>query len=217
MKTRLQVQVRRQKRHGDVANNPPDDRCYNSAVDAIRQILRHEGISGLYSGLGSSVLSTASLNFTYFYWSAVARTLYQLLALRLRTNAADDSSNSIVTELGLGAAGGAMAQLCTNPVAVVVTRQQTRELGAARKSIWETLTEIVQGEDGWRGLWKGLKVNLILVVNPMITYGVYQWLRGNLLRVRRELRPVDAFGMSLPSYHILSTLLDFPPELTDLI
>ncbi|KAL2215091.1 mitochondrial carrier domain-containing protein [Thermoascus aurantiacus ATCC 26904] len=209
VKTRLQVQVRRQKKHGDVANNPPDDRCYNSAVDAIRQILRHEGISGLYSGLGSSVLSTASLNFTYFYWSAVARTLYQLLALRLRTNAADDSSNSIVTELGLGAAGGAMAQLCTNPVAVVVTRQQTRELGAARKSIWETLTEIVQGEDGWRGLWKGLKVNLILVVNPMITYGVYQWLRGNLLRVRRELRPVDAFVLGALS-KVLATIFTHP-------
>lgn len=63
------------------------------------------------------------MNFAYFYWSAAARTVHQSV---LRSYGIPDSNN-IIKELGLGAAGGALAQLCTNPIAVISTRQQTRK------------------------------------------------------------------------------------------
>lgn len=132
------------------------------------------------------------MNLAYFCWSAVARELYQSI---LQSYGVQDS-NSIAKELGLGAVGGAMAQLCTNPIAVVSTRQQTRKTGEEKKSTWETTTEIVRSEDGWTGLWRGFKVNLILVVNPMITYGVYQWLRGGLVSVKKNIGSFDAFSSS---------------------
>lgn len=194
MKTRLQVQVQRRKQLGtedaEVSVSPASD-TFENAADAIFQILRDEGISGLYSGLSSSILGTASMNFTYFYWSEAARRFHGSALQFFRL----PDTNGIIKELGLGAVGGAMAQLCTNPIAVIITRQQTSKCAYQKSSMWETMREIVQSEDGWTGLWRGLKVNLILVVNPMITYGVYQWLRERLLTLKREIGVFDTFCM----------------------
>lgn len=129
------------------------------------------------------------MNFAYFYWSAAARSVYQH---GLQYHGIEDF-NSIIKEFGLGAVGGALAQLCTTPIAVIATRQQTRKAGDGKQSMWETMMEIVSSEDGWTGLWRGFKVNLILVINPMITYGVYQWLRGGLVGLKKQVGSLDAF------------------------
>jgi hypothetical protein len=199
VKTRLQVQVQQRKlqdanneeKQPDTAGSAEADGADDNSVGTIRQILREEGILGLYSGLGSSILSTASMNFAYFYWSTAARSLQQSTFRKF--SIAD--RNSISKELGLGAVGGALAQMCTTPISVISTRQQTRKSNDRKRSMWETMVEIIQSDDGWTGLWRGFKVNLILVINPMITYGVYQWLRGILLALRKKkgLGSADAF------------------------
>jgi hypothetical protein len=166
------------------------DSQYTGAVDAIRTILRQDGISGLYTGLESSIASTASMNFAYFYWSAAVRSVYQL---GLQNYGIEDFNSIIINEFGLGAAGGALAQLCTTPIAVIATRQQTGKADDRKQSMWETMMEILSSEDGWTGLWRGFKVNLILVINPMITYGVYQWLRGGLVGLKKQVGSFDAF------------------------
>lgn len=201
VKTRLQVRVQQQNLHdkeysNGTTNGSPTETQRNDAFDELLQILREDGVPGLYSGLESSIAGTASMNFAYFYWSAAARTLYQSI---LRSYSLHDSNN-IMKELGLGAAGGAMAQLCTNPIAVISTRQQTRKAGEEKRSMWDTMMEISQSEDGWTGLWRGFKVNLILVVNPMITYGVYQWLRGILVSMKKNIGSIDAFCMLAHSF-----------------
>jgi hypothetical protein len=160
-------------------------------VDAISHVVQEEGISGLYRGLSSSILSTASINFAYFYWSTKARTVHQHFLKRYNI----PDSGGIVKELLLGAVGGATAQICTTSIAVIITRQQTCRGADEAPSIAEVLRDIVRSEDGWVGLCRGQKVNLILVVNPMITYGLYQWLRGILLRFRKPLEFADAFSV----------------------
>lgn len=190
VKTRLQIQVKRRDKDGTSDRGSETGPQYNNAVDAVFKIIQEDGFPGLYSGLGSSVLGTASMNFAYFYWSTAARVLHgAMLKARGRTDA-----NSIVKELGLGAAGGAMAQLCTTPISVVSTRQQLDTKVTGKESIWRSTKAILDSDDGWTGLWTGLKVNLILVINPMITYGVYQWLRNILVNVRKDLGSFDAFS-----------------------
>jgi hypothetical protein len=100
-------------------------------------------------------------------------------------------------ELSLGAAAGAVAQVFTIPVAVITTRQQTQPKGE-RKGLVDTGREVVDSEDGWSGLWRGLKASLVLVVNPAITYGAYQRLRILFFPGRINLRPHEAFRMSFP-------------------
>jgi hypothetical protein len=129
-----------------------------------------------------SLVGVASTNFAYFYWYSVVRTLY------LKSGA----KHSTAAELSLGAVAGALAQLFTIPIAVVTARQQTQRKGE-KKGILETGREVVNSEDGWTGLWRGLKASLVLVVNPSITYGAYQRLREVLYPGRLNLRPHEAF------------------------
>ena len=158
-------------------------------MDAIQKILADEGLLGLYSGINGSLIGVASTNFAYFYWYSVIRTLY------LSSQKVPKPPGTAI-ELGLGAAAGAVAQVFTIPVAVITTRQQTQPKGD-KKGLLDTGREVINSEDGWTGLWRGLKASLVLVVNPAITYGAYQRLKDVIFPGKTNLRPWEAFCMSL--------------------
>ncbi|RYP21508.1 hypothetical protein DL767_009242 [Monosporascus sp. MG133] len=179
VKTRLQVQVK-QSPGADSAETH-----YASTWDAITKIVAEDGIKGLYAGINGSLLGVASTNFAYFYWYSVVRELY----FRSQKVPAPPST---AVELALGAVAGAVAQLCTIPVAVVTTRQQTQSKHE-RKGLKDTAREVINSEDGVFGLWRGLKASLVLVVNPAITYGAYERLKGVLYPGKARLTPGEAF------------------------
>ena len=139
-----------------------------------------------------SLVGVASTNFAYFYWYTVVRDVY-IASLKSATTLKPMRPLGTVAELSLGSIAGALAQLFTIPVAVVTIRQQTRPKGK-RKGLVGTGKEIVNSEDGWTGLWRGLKASLVLVANPAITYAAYQRLRELLFAGRASLRPWEAFG-----------------------
>lgn len=184
VKTRLQVQVKKAK-SAESASNPADDEHYTSTWDAITKIVKEDGATGLYAGMPGSLLGVASTNFAYFYWYTIVRTLYL-------SGQTVPKPPSTAVELGLGAIAGAVAQLFTIPVAVVTTRQQTQHK-SERKGLLDTGRDIIASEDGWTGLWRGLKASLVLVVNPAITYGAYQRLREGLFPGKATLKPWESF------------------------
>jgi hypothetical protein len=189
VKTRLQVQVK--QKPTDTAPTEVDPTHYSSTWDAISKIVADDGIQGLYAGINGALIGVASTNFAYFYWYSVVRTLY-ISSRKVPT------PPSTVVELSLGAVAGAIAQVFTIPVAVVTTRQQTQGKGE-RKGMLDTARDVVHSEDGWSGLWRGLKASLVLVVNPAITYGAYQRLKDVLFPDKVNLRPWEAFCKYLNS------------------
>ncbi|PGH06860.1 hypothetical protein GX51_02105 [Blastomyces parvus] len=190
VKTRLQVQVKSSKvENGHVPGT--DTVHYDSTIDAINKIVADEGIKGLYSGIHGSLLGVASTNFAYFYWYTIVRTLY------MSSNRVQKPPGTAV-ELGLGAVAGAIAQVFTIPVSVITTRQQTQPKGE-KKGLLDTGKEVVNSEDGWSGLWRGLKASLVLVVNPAITYGAYQRLRDVIFPGKNNLKPWEAFVLGAMS------------------
>lgn len=162
---------------------------YEGTLDAILKIFEKEGAEGLYSGMAGSLLGVASTNFAYFYWYSTVRALY------MASNKLPKPPGTAI-ELSLGAVAGALAQLFTIPVAVITTRQQTQPKND-KKGLIETGREVVESEDGWTGLWRGLKASLILVVNPAITYGAYQRLKDVFFPGKNNLKPWEAFCESL--------------------
>jgi hypothetical protein len=189
VKTRLQVQVKR-KPTDPVPTDADTTPHYDSTWDAISKIVAEDGIIGLYAGINGSLIGVASTNFAYFYWYSIVRTLYL-------SSQKTPAPPSTVVELSLGAVAGAVAQVFTIPVAVVTTRQQT-QLKSEKKGLIDTAKDVVNSEDGWTGLWRGLKASLVLVVNPAITYGAYQRLREIIFPGKLNLRPWEAFRMYQP-------------------
>ena len=118
-------------------------------------------------------------------------------------------------ELFLGAIAGALAQIFTIPVAVIATRQQ---VGRSKKkqmyppepyqkrqvidddSFLAVGREIVR-EDGIGGLWLGIKPSLVLTVNPAITYGVFERVKGLALlgSTNTKLTPWQSFVVGASS------------------
>ncbi|KAJ1966845.1 hypothetical protein IWQ62_002217 [Dispira parvispora] len=168
IKTRLQVQTNKPTETKDLQPDGTPD-SYVSVVDALKKIYSSEGIRGFYAGLGAGLLGQTSTNFAYFYWYSFIRKFYQR---RIKGGRAI----STPMELVLGALAAAIAQLFTTPIAVTATRQQTASRNE-RKSMLVTAREVVQ-EDGWTGLWKGLRPSLVLVVNPSITYGAFERIKA---------------------------------------
>ncbi len=150
--------------------------------------------------------------------SAVQRAL----TLRRLTRRAGKPITQLSTslELLLGALAGAFAQVFTIPVAVIATRQQLYEAPAAGQgkkqaarppTFFETAHEIID-EDGVAGLWTGLKPGLVLTVNPAITYGVFERVKGVVLAAKSgdgRLTPGTAFLLGVLS-KTLATVVTYP-------
>lgn len=183
VKTRLQVQTL--EHHDLVSGDTAQSHHHLTTWQTIKAIASTDGPSGLYFGVWGSLVGVASTNFAYFYWYSVVRELY----LGVRQNV---SAPTTAEELSLSASAGALAQIFTIPVSVITTRQQTQRKGE-QKSFWTTGKEVIEAENGWTGLWKGLNASLVLVVNPAITYGAYQRFRAMLFPDRNSLRPLEAF------------------------
>jgi hypothetical protein len=231
IKTRMQVQTR------DSAFSTN----YASVSDAMRQIVSKEGIPGLYAGLPSGLIGVTSTNFAYFYWYAFIRKAF-LQAIANQSGVGLDAVQlGTAMELALGALAGGLAQIFTIPVSVITTRQQTQVVPATptgepttpsassdalprgwdapkkesrRMTMHETAMLIVK-EEGWTGLWKGIKPSLILTVNPAITYGFFERMKTVMLTTKRqsdpaaELKSLDVFYLGLLSKTI-ATVVTYP-------
>lgn len=184
VKTKLQVQVKRHSTDPErAAGEAPH---YTGTMHAIQHIFEDEGMAGLYKGLTGGLLGVASTNFAYFYWYSIVRDVYLT-----RVSSTGKPPNTAM-ELSLGAMAGALAQIFTIPISVVTTRQQTQPKHE-KKGMFATASEVVNGEDGYAGLWRGIKASMVLVVNPAITYGAYSRLRESMFPTKSTLAAHEAF------------------------
>lgn len=161
---------------------------YNSLLSGLQTIVKEEGWSGLYRGLGSDSLSTGLSNFIYFY-------TYSFLIARLTTRklrrappaAKGAPVLSALEELAIGCLAGVLSKAVVTPLSNVTVRQQTSTAAKVKSdaegekergdvddsddedgtygtapSMSEIIHDILQ-EKGWTGLWSGFKSAIILV------------------------------------------------------
>lgn len=198
VKTRIQVQKRKDVKEetGDGAEHSIDGEHYHGPLDAMRKMIKKEGITGLYSGIAGGLVGTASQNFAYFYWYTFVRDAYTARVPTINT----------AMELVLGAVAGALSTIFTIPISVCTTRQQTAS-AARRRTLFGTVQEVVE-EDGITGLWRGLRPSLILCVNPAITYGLFQILKKRIVG-EAKLTPGQAFAVGAMSKTV-ATVVTYP-------
>jgi hypothetical protein len=69
---------------------------------------------------------------------------------------------------------GIASSIATNPFWVLKTKQAEKGV-----SILKAGKDLIKDE-GLQALWKGQMASLILVVNPIIQFGIYEWLKKKL-------------------------------------
>ncbi|TFY69085.1 hypothetical protein EVG20_g3311 [Dentipellis fragilis] len=155
------------------------ERRYRHTVDAALTIYRNEGIRAFYRGLFPSLLGIAHV--------AVQFPLYEQLK-RIAQSHSPHEPISSYTILLCSAISKMTASITTYPHEVVRTRLQTQRIlrtqpGTAmskKPSIVRTVKNIVKYE-GWRGLYKGLSINLLRTVpNSAVTMLTYELLMREL-------------------------------------
>ncbi|KAJ5709621.1 Mitochondrial substrate/solute carrier [Penicillium malachiteum] len=188
-------------------------RAHSTTLDAVRRIVQREGISGLYSGLESALFGISVTNFVYYYWYEWTRAAFEKAAIQ-----AGRSSKKLTTVESMiaGAIAGSATVLITNPIWVINTRMTARKSeseeslpGApkAKASTLSTLMELLK-KDGPKGLFAGVLPALILVINPILQYTIFEQLK-NVVERRRRMTPKDAFYLGALG-KILATSITYP-------
>jgi adenine nucleotide transporter 17 len=171
-------------------------RASTSTLDALRAIIAREGISGLFAGLDSALFGIGVTNFVYYYW-------YEWCRAALEKRNGGKRLGTLQSMLS-GAVAGSATVMCTNPIWVVNTRMTTRKReseqqvlpGSSPKrspSTLGTLARIVK-EEGWTRLFAGVGPALVLVINPILQYTLFEQMKNVLERRRkRAITPTDSF------------------------
>lgn len=203
----------------------------------------HGSISLTHNRYGAA--RCPGLQFSYFFFYSSIRTFW-LQRLTKKTPPGVRVVIGTASELIIGALAAAVAQVFTIPVSVIATRQQLRprKTKAAAKQAQASAAvgapaqapakgaaveddedysflgvgkKIVK-QDGITGLWRGLKPSLLLVVNPSLTYGVFERVKSLLLasNATAKLSPWQSFFVGALSKS-LATIVTFPYILAKLI
>lgn len=114
---------------------------------------------------------------------------------------------STAEELLLSMVAAATSQVFTNPVNTVSTKQQTRR-GLGEDNSFVAVAKDVFEENGITGFWKGLKVSLVLTINPSITYASAEKLKDLIYNVEWNSKELNDSSLQLkPSQNFLIGVL----------
>uniref|UniRef100_A0ACD5VC52 Uncharacterized protein n=1 Tax=Avena sativa TaxID=4498 RepID=A0ACD5VC52_AVESA len=135
-----------------------------SAVALLRGILRAEGPSALYRGMGAPLASVAFQNAMVFQ-------VYAILSRSLdpRTSTSEPPSYTSVALAGVGT--GALQTLILSPVELVKIRLQLEAAGRKHRGPVDMARDIIRRE-GVRGVYRGLTVTAL---RDAPSHGVYFW------------------------------------------
>lgn len=206
IKTRLQVR--------GLPQVPHSGRRGSLIVASLEEIIKKEGIRGMYRGLSPTILALLPNWAVYF-------TVYEKLKgfLRSRDRFYIDENGQLTTGAHMISASGAGAAtaIATNPLWVVKTRLQTQGIRSGvvpYQSIFSALKRIAH-EEGIRGLYSGLLPALVGVSHVAIQFPAYEKIKAYL--ARRDNTTVDklspgnvAVASSLSK--ILASAMTYPHE-----
>lgn len=176
-------------------------RADSGFIDAVKRIVAREGVNGLYAGLDSALFGISVTNFVYYYWYEWTRSGFEKAAI---TAGRPSKRLTTVESMIAGAIAGSATVMLTNPIWVVNTRMTTR------KQNKETDESLIPGkttqkapttvgtllallrEEGPQALFAGVVPALVLVINPILQYTIFEQLK-QLLEKKRRVTPTMAF------------------------
>ncbi|XP_068641486.1 nicotinamide adenine dinucleotide transporter 1, chloroplastic-like [Aristolochia californica] len=202
IKTRLQV-------HG-LRHMPKSGGGGGLIITSLEQIIKNEGIKGLYRGLSPTILALVPNWAVYF-------TVYEHLKGLFVSNAHGNHQPQLGAHLISASGAGAATAIVTNPLWVVKTRLQTQGMRTGvvpYTSILSALRRIAH-EEGIRGLYSGLLPALAGVSHVAVQFPAYEMIKSYL--AKRDNTTVDKLGagnvaIASSLSKILASTLTYPHE-----
>ncbi|CAD6443633.1 935b5db1-ff1d-4453-8090-36b8c20bde7d [Sclerotinia trifoliorum] len=176
-------------------------RADSGFLDAVKHIMEREGVKGLYAGLDSALFGISVTNFVYYYWYEWTRSAFEKTALK--TGRASKKLTTIESMIA-GAIAGSATVLLTNPIWVVNTRMTTRKRnkdtdgsflpGVKPSNAPTTLGTLLAllKDEGPQALFSGVLPALVLVINPILQYTIFEQLK-NFIEKKKRVTPTLAF------------------------
>ncbi|KAF8351486.1 mitochondrial carrier domain-containing protein [Amanita rubescens] len=160
-----------------------------SLRQAILGILRKEGIAGLYSGLNSSLLGIAVTNGVYYYFYERSREAI------LKRRGGGKALNTLES-MCIGLIAGSATTIVSNPIWVIQTSQavHTMSTGSPESKSAGIYASIA--------FWRGVGPALVLVMNPVLQYTVFEQLKNAL--ISRRTSRLHAAGAAATAVAVLT-------------
>ncbi|TAQ86178.1 hypothetical protein B7494_g5499 [Chlorociboria aeruginascens] len=164
IKTRLQLDKNRTEEAGGATK-----RQYKSSWDCIKQVVKQEGVRGLYKGMSASYLGVTESTLQWVLYEQMKKSLDKREEKLMGSGRQRTAWDRIVSATGtVGAAGGAklIAALATYPHEVVRTRLRLAptENGQLKYTGLLQCFKLVWKEEGMVALYGGLTPHLLRTV-----------------------------------------------------
>ncbi|TPX68373.1 hypothetical protein SpCBS45565_g03133 [Spizellomyces sp. 'palustris'] len=180
-----------------------------SQVEAFKRIMKEEGPKGFYSGINSAMFGIAVTQYVYYYW-------YELVKAGIEKGVAAGRALTIGENMLTGAIAGAATATITNPIWVINTRQVVKKEATSddgkptfkKQTTWQTALKILR-EEGPAGFFQGILPALILVINPVIQFTVFERLKAWLQTRKGNLSGLDFFMLGAIS-KLAATSITYP-------
>ncbi|KAI1793278.1 mitochondrial carrier [Ganoderma leucocontextum] len=176
IKTKLQAQ---RAVHGHEA--------YEGVVATVKNILKHDGIRGMYRGLGPTILGYLPTWAIYFaVYDGIKRHFgerplgdvrHVYPAAQVKGYQPLAREHPWTLHILSAMAAGATSTICTNPLWVIKTRfmTQPREEGRYRHTLDAALT--IYRTEGWRAFFRGLLPSLLGITHVAVQFPLYEHLK----------------------------------------
>lgn len=159
-----------------------------------------EGYTSLYKGLNSALFGNIISYGIYFWWYRFLKNYFSMLLKKTQLSSIEMTA---VTTLA-----GSISSVMSNPIWMINTRMAIQK---TKKSVFTVIKEIKDNE-GISAFFKGVLPNLILVLNPIINFVVYEYLKVFALNKYGSERKIPfsaIFAMSSVG-KILATFVTYP-------
>lgn len=175
---------------------------YQSIYGALQDIVKKNGISGLYQGWGADSISNALSNFLFFYFRGflVERVRERRISSSGGSSKANSAKFALTTaeDLIVGMLAGALSRFFTTPLSNVTVRLQTSATAKEKKEDDKGKGKEVEANDsesddedeygsgpgimetlqqirkekGIAGLWSGYETAVLLSITPALTFSL---------------------------------------------
>lgn len=152
--------------------------AYESMWHGTKQVLKTEGLRGFYKGAGVSLLGNSHGAVQFGVYEPMKNLWRKYVAKDHQFNAQHKEKMGNTATLVISGSAKVFAGTVTYPLQVLRSRLQTyhseetygKGISGVAKKIW--------GEEGWRGLYKGLGTNVVRVLPATwVTFLVYENVR----------------------------------------